>query len=384
MYPDEFPRNAWYVAARSAEVSRALLSHRRTRMLENALATTRFSSSDADREPLYKELAEHDLQPLWELSGLLTPEPVVRAVPHVWHASDLRRLAAWAGEIVPVDRGGDRRVLACANPGLGGAPWAVGTLWAAVQHLNAGELAPAHRHTPAALRFILEGSGVWTVVDGDPVPMAAGDLVLTPSWTFHEHRGSSTMPMTWLDVLDLPIVAALDAVFYEDGPSDEVTVTSAQTSMSEQWFGAGPGLLPAGGTGTPLNRSPLLAYRWADTDRALRGQLRAGAATGHVRYSDPATGRDVMPTMRCEMVRVPAGTATAAVRQTGGRIGCVLHGTGTATLGAAAFSLGPGDIIAIPSWCPLSLAANSELDMFFTSDAPVLEALGLYREKAEP
>ena len=347
------------------------------------MATRRFSSADAAEDLLYKELAERDLQPLWKLSGLLTREPAARAVPHVWHSGDLRPLAARAGELIPVDRGGDRRVLACANPGLGGAPWAVGTLWAAVQYLNADEAAPAHRHTPAALRFVLEGSGVWTLVDGDPVPMAAGDLVLTPSWTFHEHHSSGANAMMWLDVLDLPLVAALDTVFFEEGPSDTATVTTPETSRSERLYGAGPGLLPVASAGAVLSRSPLLAYRWADTDRALSAQLADGAVTGHIRYSDPATGRDVMPTMRCEMMRIPAGTATAAARQTGGRVGCVLGGTGTAAVGTSSFGLSPGDIIAVPSWCPLSIAADSELDVFFTSDAPVLEALGLYRERTE-
>jgi gentisate 1,2-dioxygenase len=344
------------------------------------VATTRFRSPDADTDLLYKELAERDLQPLWELTGLLTAQPTTRAVPYVWHARELRPLAARAGELIPVERGGDRRVLACANPGLGGAPYAVGTLWAAVQQLNAGEVAPAHRHTPAALRFVLEGSGVWTVIDGDPVPMAAGDLVLTPSWTFHEHHNSGSQAMTWLDVLDLPVVAALDAIFYEDGPSDEVSLAAPEASHSEQRFGAGPGLLPAGAVGAAVGRSPLLAYRWADTDRALRGQLAAGARVGHVRYSDPLTGRDVMPTMRCEMLRVPASVTAGPARQAGGRIGCVLHGSGEAGAGTGRFTLGPGDVIAIPSWQPLSLTAERDLDIFFTSDAPVLDALGLYRE----
>lgn len=347
------------------------------------MATTRFRSPDHETDLLYEELAERDLQPLWELRGLLTAEPVTRAVPYVWHAAELRPLAERAGALIPVDRGGDRRVLACANPGLHGAPYAVGTLWAAVQWLNPGEVAPSHRHSPAALRFVLEGGGVWTLVDGDAVPMAAGDLVLTPSWTFHEHQGSGSTPMTWLDVLDLPMVAALDAVFYENGADGKPFPAAPEMSRSEQCYGGGPGLLPAGAAGRTLGRSPLLAYRWADTDRALRGQLASGADVGQVRYSDPLTGRDVMPTMRCEMLRVPAGVTTAAVRQTGSRIGCVLHGSGRAAIGTRRFPVSPGDILAVPSWQPLSMTAERELDVFFTSDAPVLEALGLYRESTD-
>jgi gentisate 1,2-dioxygenase len=346
------------------------------------VATTRFEHKDHDVDMLYGDLAEHDLQPLWELRGLLTGQPRPRAIPFVWHAKDLAPLAERAGELIPVERGGDRRVLSCANPGLSGQPYAVGTLWAAVQYLQAGEVAPAHRHTPAALRFVLEGDGVWTVVDGDAVPMSAGDLILTPSWTFHEHHNSGDAPMMWLDVLDLPLVSALDAIFYEDGPSDAVAITTPRSSRSERRYGAGPGLLPVHGDRKPPAASPLVAFRWADTDRALSTQLAEQPGPAQIRYTNPATGGDVMPTMRCEMFRYPAGFTSAPARQTGGRVGCLLHGSGTVTIGDHRFAVAPGDIIAVPSWHPLTVAVDDEIDLFVTSDAPVLEGLGLYRQDA--
>jgi gentisate 1,2-dioxygenase len=255
-------------------------------------------------------------------------------------------------------------------------------LWAAVQYLQAGEVAPAHRHTPAALRFVLEGDGVWTVVDGDAVPMSAGDLILTPSWTFHEHHNSGDAPMMWLDVLDLPLVSALDAIFYEDGPSDAVAITTPRSSRSERRYGAGPGLLPVHGDRKPPAASPLVAFRWADTDRALSTQLAEQPGPAQIRYTNPATGGDVMPTMRCEMFRYPAGFTSAPARQTGGRVGCLLHGSGTVTIGDHRFAVAPGDIIAVPSWHPLTVAVDDEIDLFVTSDAPVLEGLGLYRQDA--
>lgn len=348
------------------------------------MATSRFVSSDAALDELYGELSDNALQPLWELRGLLTPEPVVRTRPHRWPAAQLRRLAERSGELVGIDRGGDRRVLACANPGLGGAPYATSTLWAAVQYLGPGELAPAHRHTPAALRFVLEGDGVWTLVDGDPLRMAAGDLILTPSMTFHEHHNPGDAPMTWMDVLDLPVVAALDAVFFEEGPTEEVDRRVDEVSGSERLWGGGPGMLPVRPEKLAHDRphSPLLAYRWADTDRALSAALdRDGVDDAELRFADPATGGDVMPTMRCEMRRVRAGTRTTTRRRTGSRVGTVLHGTGVAHIGSESFELGPGDIVAVPSWAPYRLQADEELDVFSVSDAPVLEALGLGRDE---
>lgn len=345
------------------------------------MSTRRFTAAAPDLDTLYADLSEQDLQPLWELHGLLTPTPTVRSVPYRWSAKHLRSLGERAGALVSIDRGGDRRVLACVNPGLGGAPYAVSTLWAAVQYLGPHEVAPAHRHTPAALRFILEGEGVWTLVDGDPLAMSAGDLVLTPSWNYHEHHNPSDRPMLWMDVLDLPMVAALEAVFFEEGPSEEVDRLTDPVSVSEQTYG-NTGMLPRPSERATPRHSPLLAYRWADTDRALERRLDVtGATAATLTYVDPTRGSDVMPTMRCEATRVRAGATSPSIRQTGSRVATVFRGGGRARIGETTFDIAPGDILAIPSWTPWQLVADEQLDVFSTSDAPVLDALGLYREQ---
>jgi gentisate 1,2-dioxygenase len=348
------------------------------------VSTRRFTSPDPDLDLLYQDLGEQQLQPLWELKGLLTPTPTVRSVPHLWSAKQLRALGERAGHLVPIERGGDRRVLACANPGLDGAPYAVSTLWAAVQYLGPHEVAPAHRHTPAALRFVLEGSGVWTLVDGDPLAMSAGDLILTPSWSYHEHHNATDQPMMWMDVLDLPIVAALEAVFFEEGPTEEVRRLIDPVSRSERSYGTA-GLLPPPGRRTQPRHSPLLAYRWTDTDRALTRRLDVtGADAATMTYIDPTRGSDVMPTMRCEAHRVRAGGRSPRLRQTGSRVASVFRGSGVAVIGDQRFDVAPGDIVAIPSWTTWQLEAHDQLDAFSTSDAPVLDALGLYREEELP
>ena len=349
------------------------------------MTTRRFEALDPELDKLYQQLATGDLQPLWELPGAITRTPQSAAIPYRWAARDLRELGTLAGDLVPVDRGGDRRVLACSNPGLNGAPYALPTLWAAVQFLRAHEVAPAHRHSPAALRFVVQGSGVFTLVDGDPVHMAEGDLILTPSMTFHEHHNPTDQPMIWLDVLDLPVVEALGAVFFEEGPSEQTDTSVSARSAAEGWYGGGPGLLPATGPALPERGSPLLAYRWRDTDRALQAQLGlTGRGSARLRYSNPARGGDVLPTMRCELERVLAGVATEGERQTGGRVLTVLHGAGQAFIGTQTFDLHPGDILAIPTWTPWSVEAIEELDLFSTSDAPVLDALGLFRTEPAP
>lgn len=344
------------------------------------MPTRRFFAEDPDLDQLYNELAEANLQPLWTQHGLLTPQPVVKTLPYRWRATDLKPFGTRAGDLVPIDRGGDRRVLACANPGLGGAPYASSTLWAAVQYLGPREVAPAHRHTPAALRFILEGEGVWTLVDGDPIAMAAGDLILTPSWTFHEHHNPGDESMMWLDVLDLPVVAALDAVFFEIGSSESVDARTDPTSESERRYGGGPGLLPVRLEGDLPRHSPLLAYRWADADRALSACLADSKdGVAELRYANPTRGGDVLPTMRCEIARIAAGHSNRRGRQTGSRVATVLHGRGHVDIADSTFDLEPGDIVVVPSWAPWHVHADAEIDLFSTSDAPVLEALGLFR-----
>lgn len=348
------------------------------------VSTTRYRSDDDDLDGFYRDIAEHDLQPLWEMRGLLTATPTVKTQPYRWSAGDLQKLAQRSGELVPIDRGGDRRVLALSNPGLAGAPYISSTLWAAVQFLQGGEVAPAHRHSPSALRFILDGDGVYTVLDGDPVTMSRGDLVLTPAWAFHEHHNPGSKSMMWLDVLDLPVVAGLDAVFFEAGPSEEANRSTAPRSSSERRYGQGSGLVPTNGSTHPHEHaySPLMVYRWAQTDAALAALLElSDNGDAQLRFRDPTRDRDVMPTLRCEMRRTAAGTQTVTDRQTGSRVCAVLDGAGTVDIADQSYTLAAGDIFVVPSWANHRLSATTDLDIFTTSDAPILEALSLYRSE---
>jgi gentisate 1,2-dioxygenase len=352
------------------------------------MATTRFHDDSPDVDGLYADLAAADLQPLWPQAGLLTAAPD-RLMPHIWRWKTLRDLAARSGDLVGIERGGDRRVLSLAHPDLGGLPFATHTLWGAVQFLAGGELAPAHRHTPAALRFVLEGSGVWTLVNGDPVHMAPGDLVLTPSWTWHEHHNPGTEPMIWFDGLDLPLVRNLDAMFFEQGGEELTGYEAAQLSRSEHLY-SGAGLLPAD-QGLPVEDSEsgrfsqLLAYRWPSVDAALSRLIEiSGRRAACVRYADPATGRDIMPTLRAEMHRVLAGHRTATVRTAGSGIWVAFRGSGATVIDGRRFRWTAGDMFVTPSWAPVDHEADDDADLFLLSDRPALEALGLAREEGTP
>lgn len=342
---------------------------------------------------LYDDFAAAGLLPLWtQREGLMPTVPTPAARPHIWQWADLQPLAVRAGDLVPVGRGGERRAIALANPGLPGEPYATGTLWAAVQYLGPKEVAPAHRHSQSAFRFVLEGEGVWTVVDGDPVAMRRGDLLLTAGWSWHEHHNTADAPMTWLDGLDIPLVSQLDAGFFEFGP-DELTDTSTPAHSRAERLWGHPGLRPVAAPAATPN-SPLAAYRWRHTDAALAAQLEL-AAEGHqvtvgpghaaVRFTNPTSGGDALTTLRLEMHRLRAGARTAATREVGSSVWQIFSGEASVTLDGTTHRLRAGDLFAVPSWCPVTLAADAEADtdLFRFSDAPVYQALHLARRRVE-
>jgi gentisate 1,2-dioxygenase len=340
---------------------------------------------------LYRGFEQELLVPLWtEIGDLMPFSPKPAATPHVWRWQHLLALAQRAGDLVPVGRGGERRAIALANPGLGGRPFATPTLWAAIQYLNPREDAPVHRHTQHAFRFVVEGDGVWTVVDGDPVGMRRGDFLLTPGWQFHGHYNQSDTPMAWLDGLDIPFVHTTDSGFFEFGP-DEVTDRSAPECSRSERMWAHPGLRPVAMARTTPS-SPLMAYRWRHTDAALADQLALEAEgypgvvePGHaaVRFSNPTTGGDVMPTIRAEMHRLRAGTRTASRREVGSAVWQVFDGTGRARVGDREWPLDRGDLVAVPSWTPVSFEADSDVDLFRFSDTPIFERLHAHRVEVE-
>ena len=217
-------------------------------------------------------LAAHDLQALWSLQRKIMPDvPLPSTLPWLWKWDTVLPLAKRAGEIITIERGGDRRVLALANPGLNGLPFTSTTLWGAIQFLGPGESAPAHRHTPSAIRFVMAGSSVYTTVDGDACEMEAGDLILTPNWKWHDHNNYGDEPMVWFDGLDLPLMVSLESIFFENHPD-----------------------LHAGGAGTQPLRAALLGAGCACRRRSRPAQLAAPALQPR-EYRPPARGAACRP-----------------------------------------------------------------------------------------
>ncbi|QEE60438.1 cupin domain-containing protein [Salinibacterium sp. dk2585] len=338
-------------------------------------------------EQLYRDFDENHMSPLWTQREDLVPvHPKPKAVPHLWEWSRLYDLAKQSGDLVPVGRGGERRAIALANPGLDGRPYATRTLWCAIQYLGGHETAPEHRHSQNAFRFIIEGEGVWTVVNGDPVSMRRGDFLLTPGWHFHGHHNDTDQPMAWLDGLDAPFSYYMDVGFFEFGSERVTDESSPDVSRNERLWGY-PGLRPVSELAPKVN-SPLMAYRWEFTDAALREQLAledegypATVEQGHaaIRYVNPTTGGDVMPTLRAEFHRLRAGVETPVLHEVGSSVWQVFEGSGLCELGGVERKIERGDVFVVPSWVPWSIKAESDLDLFRFNDFPIIERLGFDR-----
>jgi gentisate 1,2-dioxygenase len=340
----------------------------------------------------YRELVDERLVPLWtEIGDLMPPVPSSRATAYRWQWANLLSLAEAAGELFPVGRGGERRALALANPGLGGRPFATPTLWAAIQYLRPGENAPVHRHSQNAFRFVVEGEGVWTVVNGDAVAMRRGDFLPQAGWNWHGHLNESAAPMAWLDGLDIPLQAILESTFFEIGPKTATSDGLPRRSRSERLWGH-PGLRPLTHLG-PAPATPLLAYRWEHTDRALAEQLAMEAdgyavtvEPGHaaVRYVNPTTGDDVLPTIRADFHRFRPGAVSATRHEVGSSVYQVFDGAAEVRAGSETWSVGRGDLFVVPSWVPVTIGCAGEgVDLFRFTDAPVFERLGQYRVQVD-
>jgi gentisate 1,2-dioxygenase len=333
-----------------------------------------------DRQGFYDRIAPANLAPLWEnLHRMVTPEPAPACVPAIWHYRDVRPYLMESGGLITAQEA-TRRVLMLMNPGLGGEASITGSLFAGLQLIMPGEIAPAHRHSQSALRFIIEGHGAYTAVDGERTAMQPGDFVITPSWTWHDHGNETSEPMVWLDGLDIQIVKLLGASFAEGYP-DETQPVSRPEGDSFARFGQN--LLPVDWK-PEVKTSPVFNYPYVRTREALENLARNGAPDpyhGHkLRYVNPASGEFAMPTIATFVQLLPAGFASQPYRSTDGTVFIVVEGTGETRIGDTVFTWEPHDIFVVPSWMTHTHRAASETVLFSFSDRVVQEKLGLWRE----
>lgn len=333
----------------------------------------------------YDAIAELGAAPLWRhLGNLFRPEPKSKAVAALWRYRELRPHMLHFAETLSIEDA-ERRVLMLVNPGLTDPPATVNTLYAGVQIILPGETAQAHRHTSNAFRFIIEGDGAYTTVDGERVHMHPGDLLLTPGWHWHDHYHEGDGPMMWLDGLDFPLVNALEAGFFELY-GDRSQKPSVPDDISMRQFTHGR-LNPAWDMERGVN-SPIGNYPWRETQRAFDAVADAaeGSAIDGIvfEYTNPWTGGPVMPTVSCRIQRLRPGFTGAAHRHTASTILHVVRGEGTTIVDGQRLDWSDNDVIAVPGWATyqhINGSASRDAVLFAYTDKPAIAALGLYREE---
>jgi gentisate 1,2-dioxygenase len=335
----------------------------------------------AEREAFYGRADTQNLAPLWTRLRALVPEaPTPVGVAHRWAYADVRPYVLESAAHISAKEA-ERRVLILENPGLKGSSQITNSLYAGLQLIMPGEVAPAHRHTQGALRFIVEGSGAFTTVDGEKTTMNPGDFVITPSWTWHHHGHEATGPMVWLDGLDIPLVAFFNSTFREDHHLAEAEITRPE---GDALFRYGSGLLPVGYRNATSN-SPVFNYPYGRTREALYALTKAGPADTHsgylMRYVNPTDGGWAMPTMATMIRLLPKGFATAAYRSTDSTIFIVVEGRGEIEVAGQKMPLTPHDVVVVPGWMPYCFKASEDLVLFSYSDRVAQEKLGFFREQ---
>lgn len=333
-----------------------------------------------ERQAFYDKIDDDNLTALWTVMGdLITPEPRSQCRPAAWKFDAIRTYMLEAGGLITAKEA-ERRVLILENPGLRNQSKITTSLYCGVQLVLPGEVAPAHRHSQSALRFVMEGQGAHTTVDGERTMMEPGDFVITPPMTWHDHGNESSEPMFWMDGLDIPVVQFFDASFAEGLSEDEQPVTRPLGDSHARY---GHNLLPV-----DLKRasksSPMFNYPYAQTREALEAMKTRDewdACHGlKLRYTNPVDGGYAMPTMGTFIQLLPKGFRSSRYRSTDATVFTPVEGSGRSRIGDVVLEWGPKDVFVVPSWQWVTHEADEDAVLFSYSDRPIQEKLDLFRE----
>lgn len=328
-------------------------------------------------------LKDKNLVALWPLmrSALPHDRPDRRTLPVVWHYRDIRADMLRAGELTPIEKA-ERRVLALANPGLGlENVQATPSIFIGLQMILPGETAPNHRHTPSAVRMVIEGSGGYTVVQGEKCPMEKGDLILTPSGVWHQHEHAGSGPLIWLDALDLPIIRALEASYAIEG--EPQAVRNEPDSSQTRYRRAG--LVPYSSLAGRRSRYPLTRYPWREVRDALLAlsEVTPQRELVQLAYVNPETGRECMPVLGFSAIMLRPGETIAVPRRSASAVLHVIEGDGEAEVDGVTLGFADSDTVAVPTYAKVLLANRSSKApafLFQIDDAPLQRKCGFYEE----
>ncbi len=337
--------------------------------------------SRPSRDEYYGRIRKANLAPLWEvLDDLVPASPSSRCEPALWRYEDIRPRILEAGELISAKEA-QRRVLILENPACPGEARITNTLFSGLQLLLPGEVAPSHRHSQSALRFIIEGEGSFTSVDGERTMMRPGDMILTPSWTWHDHGNESDQFTIWLDGLDIPLVRFFESGFLEQLGADSQPLTRSEGDAEARY---GSNLLPVDYRVTSAS-SPVFSYRYEHAREALE-RLRSSQEMDpchgvRMKYINPTTGGHALPTIASFIQLIPGGLRTRRYQSTDGAVYVGVEGHGRSRVGKHEFTWGPSDVFVVPSWVPYTHEVEQDAILFSFSDRAIQEQMGLWRER---
>jgi gentisate 1,2-dioxygenase len=329
----------------------------------------------------YAGLRDRNTLPLWpSLRGVLPYGPPARRTqPTLWRYRDVRPDVVRAGELAPIEKA-ERRVIVLCNPGLGlDNMMATPSIYVGLQLILPGETAPNHRHTPSAIRFVVEGEGGYTIVGGEKLPMEKGDLILTPSGLWHEHGHEGSGPVIWLDALDLPLIYQLEASYATEGAPQEV---GKPPGYGPTRYRQG-GVVPYAALEGPPEPYPLLRFPWRAVRETLAGLARITppATPVHLAYVNPQTGRECLPTLGFSVLMLRPGEALTLPRRSCSAVLHVIEGEARIVIDGTTHDIGQSDTVAVPTHARLGFANGSSRHpacLFCVDDAPLQRKLGIY------
>jgi gentisate 1,2-dioxygenase len=326
---------------------------------------------------LDSELERNHLSGFWKTR---VPSHTAEA-PYLWKWEELLDGLMKASETVGIEQA-ERRAIRLVSPHLP-IKSTSHSLQFTFSIVNPGEVARAHRHNMAAIRFVVQGKGAYTAVAGERFPMEEGDLILTPNWTWHDHHNESEDPIIWLDGLDGPLIQSLNVLFFEEYGKEEQPITRATgESLSRLGFARPSNADETHRRGVPFR------YSWKDTYKALRTMSESDRDRHDgtlLRYINPATSGYTYPTMSCEIQLFKAGEKTEMHRHTSTALYHVFRGRGRTAVGEGHLEWKKGDSFVVPlwQWHAHENLADEEAILFSINDRPVMEALQLYREETK-
>jgi gentisate 1,2-dioxygenase len=313
------------------------------------------------------------VKPLWEIQQAHSDDVHVPRGTH-WPWRTMHALVERACEVAS-PAVSERRVLSLIAPDAKpGEFHTITNLNAGLQIILPGEKARPHRHSMDALRFVLDGNGAVTRVDGKVAPMMRGDLVLTPGWCWHEHWHEGDGPIVWLDVLNVHAHLHLETFRFEPGPPHDVPELPPEAAF------CGPNIVP---DVAPTPFSPVFRFPLADVLRALEGTPSGRDGARRVRYANPLTGGSVMSLLDCTMLRLDAGTTTRPVSTSAHAVCAVVSGRGTTTIGDQRIDWEPNDVFTLPHDAPVVHHATETAHVFVVTDREIYRRLDLLTERCE-